>query len=188
MIGIRDRLTTGMALAAVLALAACSERTETAAPEATPAEESVIPKIQTPPAPTVAPDGETIGGDGSAIRLGALTEADMKSADLPGELACAFGTEAASPPLLIAKGDVGSREPAQGVVKVSESVERVATPGGFDGMLKGATFSGAGKVIRIKPSGPATGGGESPPQPATLTFERADGASRTIDGFWTCGP
>jgi hypothetical protein len=71
---------------------------------------------------------------------------------------------------------------------VGDYVERVAAPGGFDGMLKGAVFTGAGKTIRIMLTGPAIGGGESPPRPATLTYDRADGASRTIAGRWTCGP
>ncbi|MDZ4376309.1 MAG: hypothetical protein U1C74_33415, partial [Phenylobacterium sp.] len=90
--------------------------------------------------------------------------------------------------LLVAMGDVASPEAAQGVVKVGRYVERVATPGGFDAMLKGATFSGAGKVVRIDLTGPASGGGESPPRPATLTYDRADGARLTLVGLWSCGP
>ena len=67
-------------------------------------------------------------------------------------------------------------------------IERVAARGGFDGMLKGAVFTGRGKTIRIALTGEPTQGGESPPTPATLTYERADGARRTIQGEWTCGP
>ncbi|WP_206185462.1 hypothetical protein [Sphingosinicella sp. CPCC 101087] len=76
-----------------------------------------------------------------------------------------------------------------GVVKVLDSVERVGAPGGYNGMVRGATFAGRGKTIRIALTGDGpVGAGESPPHPATLTYERADGASRTIDGLWTCGP
>lgn len=187
MTGFREHLTSGLAVAAFLALAACSGPEAT--PPAAPAPEAAAPPAaQAPPPAVVAPaESPTIGGDGSAIQLSALSGADMEAQPLTGELGCSFSTGAASP-LLVAMGNVGSREPAQGLVKVADSVERIAAPGGFDGMLKGAVFSGAGKTIRIAVTGPATGGGESPPSPATLTYQRADGASRTFMGDWTCGP
>ena len=74
------------------------------------------------------------------------------------------------------------------MVKVGSYVEAVAAPGGYDAMLEGVTFTGAGKTLRITPTGPATVGGESPPRPATLTYDRADGARRDFDGQWQCGP
>lgn len=55
-------------------------------------------------------------------------------------------------------------------------------------MLRGTLFSGKGKTITIEVTGPATGGGESPPNPATLTYDRADGAKRQFIGQWQCGP
>lgn len=130
--------------------------------------------------------GATIGGDGSQVVLAPLSADDIDGADLAGELGCSFSTDAGT--LLLAKGNVASRDPARGVVKVGEYVEPVTTPGGFDAMVKGATFSGAGKTIRIAPTGPAAGGGESPPAPATLTYDRADGARRSFAGQWQCGP
>lgn len=143
----------------------------------------------TPVAASASPaDAEaTTGGDGSSIVLSPLSQADMRAVNLAGELGCAFSTSGSSP-ILVAMGNVASREAAQGVVKVGSSVERVAAPGGFDAMLKGVTFSGAGKTIRITVTGPARGGGESPPSPAELTYDRADGAQRTYAGEWTCGP
>lgn len=131
--------------------------------------------------------GATIGGDGSAITLSALSPGDIEGVKLGGELACAFSSADHST-LLLAKGDVGSKDAAQGVVKVADYVERIAAPGGFDAMLKGTSFSGQGKQVRIALTGPAIGGGESPPRPATLTYDRADGARRTIAGRWSCGP
>jgi len=179
----------GAALMAVgLALGACSggEGTDRPAPPAAPA--------QTPPAPTPAstptPPPEpspTVGGDGSAIELSPLSAQDVEAAALTGELACVFAAPAA-PTLLLARGNVASRDPAFGVVKAGDYVERVAAPGGFDGMAKGAVFQGRGKTIRIALTGPAIGGGESPPRPATLTYQRADGAERVFAGTWTCGP
>lgn len=182
----RHRIASSGLLVAVLALAACSgpEETKEAAPNAPPP--APAPAVPTPQ-PPVASEGATVGGDGSEIRLDALTPADAEGAKLAGELGCSFSTAGAAP-LLLAMGDVASRDAAQGVVKVAGYVERVAAPGGFDGMLKGATFSGAGKTIRIAVTGAAIGGGESPPNPATLTYERADGASKTFVGQWVCGP
>lgn len=189
MAGLNRRLGLGgTALAAVMVLTACSQQ-EPAAPTPPPA--VAPPPATQPQAPLPAPpapaDDATVGGDGSAIALSALSAADLETAPLPGELGCSFSTTTASP-LLIAKGNVASREPAQGLVKVTGYVERIAAPGGFDAMLKGATFSGAGKTIRIALTGRATGGGESPPSPATLTYQRADGASLTLAGRWECGP
>lgn len=186
MAGLRERLRLGgTALATVLMVAACSGQ-ETAEPKAPAA--NTPPLAAEPPAPVPAPaQGATTGGDGSAIALSALSAADLQANPLGGELGCSFSTPTASP-LLIAMGVVASREPAQGLVKVATYVERIAAPGGFDGMLKGATFTGAGKTIRVAVTGPATGGGESPPAPATLTYQRADGASITLAGSWQCGP
>ncbi len=136
-------------------------------------------------APTGA-RGTTIGGDGSPVELSPLTQEDVQGAALPGELGCSFASQDEA--LLLAKGNVASDEPSRGVVKVGSYVEAVAAPGGFDAMLPGVTFSGAGKTVRIEVTGPAIGGGESPPRPATLTYDRADGAKRSYVGQWQCGP
>ena len=131
--------------------------------------------------------GETAGGDGSPIELQPLTGRDIEGADLSGELACSFSTDAARP-LLYATGIVASEEPAQGVVKVSGYVELIGAPGGFEGVTDDPSFTGQGKTISITTTGDAVGEGESPARPATLTYQRADGASRTFNGFWQCGP
>jgi len=193
MIRLHDRpLAWAALLAAAGVLTACSDpgaSDPAPAPAPTPAPAEVKTPAVSPPAaePSAPAESPTVGGDGSAIRLSPLTSADLKAEPLQGELACSFAVDDAGP-LLFAQGDVASKEVAQGVVKVGDYVERVAAPGGFDGMVKGPVFAGAGKTIRITLTGPATGGGESPPRPATLTYDRADGASRTIAGRWTCGP
>lgn len=130
--------------------------------------------------------GGTVGGDGSPIRLLPLTRPDLDANPLSGELACAFIDGGDT--LLLAHGDVASDEPARGLVRVGDYVEPVATPGGFDAMLRGARFDGRGTVVVITPDGPAVGRGESPPVPATLTFHRADGARLEVSGQWQCGP
>ena len=154
-----------------------------------PMQDAVAPAE--PPAPEPATPtpatGDTIGGDGSQIQLDALSGSDITDARLSGELACSFSTGETSP-LLHATGVVSSSEAAQGVVKVSGYVEPIHAPGGFNGISNGATFTGQGKTIQIALTGPAIGGGESPPRPATLTYQRADGASRVFGGRWQCGP
>ncbi len=155
---------------------------------------AVTPKpkvVSTPPsaAPLQTSTGaETVGGDGSVIQLSALTGSDINGAKLEGELACSFARLDGSA-LLHAAGNVGSSARAFGVVKVLDSVETISAPGGFNGMVKGATFAGRGKTVRITPSGAARkDGGESPPVPAILRYQRADGASWSYPGIWTCGP
>ncbi|HST44824.1 MAG TPA: hypothetical protein VLK29_06335 [Luteimonas sp.] len=143
--------------------------------------------VETSPESAPGTPSDTIGGDGSPIQLDALTAADVSGAALSGELACSF-TGGDGAPLLQAMGIVASREPAQGVVKVAGHVEPVRTPGGFDAMTRDPVFTGQGKTIRIVQTGTALGGGESPARPATLTYQRADGASRTFAGRWQCGP
>jgi hypothetical protein len=197
MIRLHERPVAWAALLAACVLTACSDPgASDPAPAPGPAEvrtPAVSPPTPAPVAaePSASPESPTesptVGGDGSAIQLSPLASADLQAEPLQGELACSFAIGDAAP-LLFAQGNVASKEAAQGVVKVGDYVERVAAPGGFDGMLKGAVFTGAGKTIRITLTGPAMGGGESPPRPATLTYDRADGASRTIAGRWTCGP
>lgn len=166
------RRTVGPAIGIViaLALAGCSDQEAREPAHSPPA---------TAPTPSIP--------DAPLLHLGALTEADLTSARLQGELGCSFSTDPASP-VLVAMGVVASSQPAEGIVKVAGEVERLTAPGGFDGMLMGATFAGERGTARIVPTGPAEGGGESPPRPATLTYTRADGASLTIGGRWQCGP
>ncbi len=186
-----------LAMAALVAsLAGCgSSQPEETSPitEAAPATQDVpnpVAIVAAPSAPVVAATpaaGPTLGGDGSEIQLDPLAAADLEAAKMSGELACSFSTGDASP-LLYVMGVVASNEPAQGVVKVAGYVERIVAPGGFEGITTDPTFTGQGKTIRIALTGPASGGGDSPPHPATLTYQRADGASRTFDGHWQCGP
>jgi hypothetical protein len=172
-------------LVAALALAACSPGPAEDAPSQPPA--PARPALSPDPAPTADPPAGTVGGDGSEINLQSLTAEDLNAEPLAGELACSFSGQDEAV-LLLARGDVASDDPAFGAVKVSGYVERVAAPGGFDGMLNGTSFAGRGKTVEIEVTGPAQGGGESPPRPATLTSQRADGASRAFEGLWTCGP
>lgn len=187
----RRRLALGAALAVMLGAAACSEQkpAQPAAPAESRTPAAGVETAAPPPEPAVpATNGETVGGDGSPIVLNTLSAADVEANPVQGELGCSFGGAGATPPLLIAKGNVGTKDAAFGLVKVGDYIERIAQPGGFNAITKGGTFSGQGKTIIIALTGPAVGGGESPPRPATLTYQRADGASRVFTGLWTCGP
>lgn len=168
-----------------------ADSSEPAAPASEPAPEPAPEQAAEPaPPPTGGIGGDnsaTVGGDGSPIALAVLDEHDVAGAALGGELACAF-VDGGGGPLLHATGVVASDDPALGVVKVGDTVEMVRAPGGFDGILVDPVFSARGMTLRIRITGEATGGGESPPRPATLTILRADGASRSIEGQWQCGP
>lgn len=194
---VRHVATTTLTFAAGLLLAACSQAPApaqgNAAGPATSPQATAVPALDAapatpvPPVDTTARDDETIGGDGSPILLDTLSASEISEAGLAGELACAF-TVGDTPPLLYAMGLVGSDEPAQGLVKVAGYVEAIRAPGGFDAMLHDPVFAGRGKTIRITTTGPGTPGEESPLLPATLMYQRADGASRVIEGHWQCGP
>lgn len=179
------------ATALALALAACSsEPADDKAPAASyDGSVGAESKAAEAAPPVIKPaDIPTRGGDGSPIELAALTEADLSGAKLAGELGCSFAADATAQPILIAKGNVASTDPARGIVKVGSTIETVSANGGFDAIAKGTQFFGKGLQLRIALTGPARGGGESPPRPATLTADRADGAQRVFAGLWQCGP
>ncbi len=173
--------------AVALILSACSSE------PATTEKASVAPADQTASTETVPPpikpvDIPTKGGDGSPIELAELTEADVNGTKLSGELGCSFVADATGKPVLLAKGNVASTDPARGIVKVGSYVETVSASGGYDAIAKGTKFFSKGLELRVALTGPAQGGGESPPRPATLTADRADGAQRVYAGLWQCGP
>jgi hypothetical protein len=168
-----------------LALAACSQPSQT---ETAPTGSADNAKAAEAPPPIKPTDVPTRGGDGSPIELAVLTEADVSGAKLKGELACSFADDEGAQPILLAQGDVASEEPSRGIVKVGDSIETVSANGGFDAMAKGTKFYAKGLELRVALTGLAQGEGESPPRPATLTADRADGARRVFAGLWQCGP
>jgi hypothetical protein len=201
-------LTLAGALAAALALSACSApedqplpgkpgtAVEQVAPTATPAitpaatpipDASHAVPVDNPDAP--AP---TTGGDGSQLVLSRLTAADLSDITLVGELACSFSESAGGPALLLARGDVADADGrASFAVKIGSYVEQglALQDGGYDAMLDGGRFGTRGLVLTVRNVGTAaSGGGESPPRTAELLAQRADGAERVFAGFWTCGP
>ncbi len=186
-------MRTPFVSAAVIAFAltACSPPADNDAAKTSADKSSDAVADAGPPAIKPA-DEPTRGGDGSPIDLTALGDADLTGASLKGELGCSFTAAAATSPILVAKGNVASEDPARGVVKIGDTAASIAAPGGYDAMADGANFFTEGLQLRIALTGAATGAaegsGESPPRPATLTLNRADGARRVIAGLWQCGP
>lgn len=165
----RPRLIPFLTLALLLPLAACDAGTT---PAAAPSPTSAA----TPAVPVVAP----------------LLPEQIATAELGGELGCAFATPDAPGPLLLASGMVSDPEGTaqavaggEGLALRMEAVER----GGFDGMINGAEFAAKGFRYAVKLTGePARQGGESPPRPALLTVTAPWGAQTVLRGEWTCGP
>lgn len=168
-----------MCLLVSVALAGCSR-----APEPGRATD---PVAAVEPAEAAASTKQTDADVDGANTLEALTARDVADAQLSGELACSFAAGATGP-LLHATGVVASDTPAQAIVKLSGQVYPLRSPGGFSGLLDDPQFNGAGLQVRVDRTGPTIGGGESPPAPALLTYRGADGAERSIEGEWQCGP
>lgn len=174
-------------------LGSCSqtsdERTTYSAPSTPPPAE---PEIDSAGPAVVASQGVGRGDDrpiskASSTDLSTLSARDVSGANGAGELACVFENEQGSS-LLYAAGDVASQKRANGIVKVGTIVKTLSAPGGFDGILNSATFAGEDGTLRVLIGSTTRSNGESPARPATLTYEPANGESRTYSGLWTCGP
>lgn len=177
------------------AMSACSEQPGGDESAAAPGViEDTAPPPQEQPGEE-ATESPTIGGDGSAIVLTRLSDGDIRQAtNLDGELGCTFTRTAGGPALLVAMADVAGSEgaaPGRGLIKIGDVVEQITATGGggFSAMAESGEFAAKGLTIDIDETGeePASGH-ESPPMPARMEVQRADGASRTLAGFWTCGP
>lgn len=195
-------LLAASAVASLGLAAGC--KSETAPPDSPPSA-SASPTEAASPSPGATPtdtangvpegepiDSGTIGGDGSELRLSALTGPDMAGANLAGELACSFTRTGDDAPILLAKGNVGSADRALAIIGFAGGTERLvaAEAGGFDAIIEGGRFGGKGLTVDVRRGkAPMPGAsGESPPYPAALRAMRADGAERSLNGTWTCGP
>lgn len=144
--------------------------------------------------PETSPEEEsepsaTTGGDGSEITLLQVTSADV--AELQGEIGCAFAT-GDSTSLLVARANVGDDERASAAINHNGYGERLMSQeaGGFGALESdGGKFGGRGLTITITPGERAPGDGtETVTQSAEMLVQRADGAERTYEGEWVCGP
>jgi len=130
------------------------------------------------------------GSAGPAVEIGTLTADDIRGTDLPGELACAFGTGDTPQPAMLVRANVIDAEYSEGVIKVDGGVARLRsqTPGGFNALLDGETLAGGGMTVDVIVTGEPQTGGESPPMPARLVYVGDNGARTVIEGAWRCGP
>lgn len=147
------------------------------------------PPAGSPPLPPVEEEAATTrGGDGSAITLNTLKAEHVTS--LTGEQGCSFVDTNDGQTLLVAKGDVVPDERAFAVINHSGEIENLSTKdsGGYDGMVEGATFVGRGLTLRVTTDQERPGPTERVRHSASMLVQRADGASRTYRGNWTCGP
>lgn len=168
-----------------------SEEPAAEAAEATPAIPTPAPTLpgNDVEANAVAEMGNgsaTSGGDGSQIVLNRLSRDEIKQANLSGKIGCGFFAKGEAEPLLFARSDAEAAARAQGMVKVAGYNEAVSASGGGTAMRDGTRFAGKSKTITIRVTGPALPDVQSA-RPASLTYDRADGASRAVEGLWVCG-
>ena len=158
---------TATAAAALCLLAACSPAEEEQA------QEEALPPLPAPEATTLSP----------------LSDADIASADLPDELACAFSEGGDT--LLFARAFVGEGERGAAIVRLDGGeIVRLETPheGGFGAMERRGEFSAEGIEIDIEQVSGNRAEHEGSDYDAILTVQRADGTNRAWQGDWSCGP
>lgn len=192
---------TALALSAGLLMAACSP------PEG--ADQSADPSTAEPaiadaqdagtgdngdvllPDDTQETSTDPLGSEAAAITLEPLREQDVEG--LRGELACAFNASDSGETLLVARADVSEDSRAMAAVNNNGFGQQLFGEqlGGFSQIEPtGGTFAGEGLVIVIDLGADALDGPETEQteQSATMTVNRADGATRAYDGLWVCGP
>lgn len=140
-----------------------------------------------PKAPeTTAPEGPPVEARAPQMILEPLAEADI-TGKLTGELGCSFSKDGAT--LVLAKGDVSKTATSQAVIKRNGAATLLPAtkPGGYDGMVEGASFADQSAAVDIRPNTGTETGNEQVSYDATLTL-RAEGGEQSLDGQWTCGP
>ena len=152
-----------MSIAAVAALAACSQE----APRA-PA------TTETPPATAAALALSPLVGEETRGRLG-------------GELGCSFAI--GRDVYVLAMGNVDPTATAEALVKRNGVVVQMpaAAAGGYDGLVEGETFADEGLSVEVRTNARNETGTEEVAYNATLTARDATG-ERAYEGTWTCGP
>jgi len=129
-----------------------------------------------PPAPPI-----------TTVALEPLAGTDVQG-QLDGELGCSFTV--GDDVLIIAMGNVDPTDVSEALAKREGRVEELdaTAPGGYDGMVEGASFSGGDLSIEVQTDLRNETGNEQVAYAARLTVSQTDGALRTYNGAWTCGP
>lgn len=130
--------------------------------------------------------GEAYSG---AATVEALTQADLSSVSLDGELGCSFDVEGTGQ-VFVAMGYADDDRPANGLVRWGGRAYPVSSDdGGYDAMIDGGEFEGGEIEVEIdRTSDDALSGGESSGYPARISIEGPDDEEAWADGVWTCGP
>ncbi|MAN45679.1 MAG: hypothetical protein GYB49_03085 [Alphaproteobacteria bacterium] len=188
------KATISVLVLSLVLVAACSQESISPAdPDAAPALAPTQTDEQADKTAEAAPSAtpsETIGGDGSDIQLQPIT-ADT-GLDLEGELGCSFQTEPDNALLFIAKANVGDEFRPRGGINNNGYAETLTgtETGGFSTLeADGGRFGGKGMTLTLTPVEQRVNDGtETVSQSAKLLVQRGDGAERTYQGVWTCGP
>jgi hypothetical protein len=191
---------TALALAAGLFMAACSPSDDAATDTSTDNETAIIDaqdsRVETRsdaflPDDTDETNMGVTGDDAGLSTLQPVSAEDVSM--LEGELVCSFSTSDENNTLLVARADVSENGRATAAINNDGFALQLYGEqlGGFSGLEEdGGTFAGEGMVIVVELGDAALGGSdtEQSSQVATMTVNRADGATRTFDGEWVCGP
>ena len=181
------RLTLFLAATiAPVVLGACSE------PGADAAADDALLSRATP-----AGDADAAGEMAEMLNLAVqeLTPADIRQADLEGELGCAFTPSLRGETLFLAGADVIDDAGGEGLIRLPDGVKvlQMEGTGGFEAMSRGARFTGEDVRVAIAitgedslPEDPPVAA-ESPAFPATMTLSNAANEI-TIRGVYECGP
>ena len=181
---------------AILALAA-SVALLTGCAEPVPAESE--PSAASPDVPAFKPSDRP--GPAKARNTGGmlvpqtLNSGEWRSANLRGELGCSFATSSDEEPLFYATSFVGDAVTPEGVVKLDDSLVKLAaqTRGGFAALGRGGRFLGPDNLlVRLERGSPQIRetpaiAEESPRYPARLLLSRG-GREVSVEGIWECGP
>ena len=188
----KKTLTSFAALSAGLLLVACSPSGDKTAnaPETRMGDAPIVNAQDTSAMPA---EGD-MANDEAAMAPSGLQPVSMAGADmLEGEPRCSFQEVDTARTMLIAAADVDPDGRATAVINNDGADLQLYGEqlGGFSGLEEdGGTFAGEGMVIVVELGAAALDGSqtEQTSKAATMTVNRADGATRTIDGEWVCGP
>ncbi|MGB3624579.1 MAG: hypothetical protein WA989_02040 [Henriciella sp.] len=110
---------------------------------------------------------------------------------LEGELRCSFAAADGGEILMLAAADAGDSSRPTAAVDSGSGAEQLygEQRGGFSRLeAEAGLFAGAGYVIEVELGEAEVDNTEQTRQAATMSVNRVDGATRTYDGEWVCGP
>lgn len=164
---------------ALLALAACSDRSGTDGSEGDfasrvgTASGTAAPVAATPGATTAIEAAPPAGADVFAMqKLGDIGGVDLG----PRAGGCTFSQEGTE--MLIAAGPADPALPGKAAVRIGGQLLRLdAPPGGIAAIKAGTRFTGEGFSVAVQPTAPGK---------ALLTITKGAGQTKIVTGDWVC--